>query len=267
MLTPPVNSRPVCIICQPASCTAAPPWCTDRTSENLSAICGVPGQDLGDLDPRRPGSSTGLNGPRISAGASGFMSQRSMLLGAPRLKIMMHDAVVVPRLDRPGRLGREHLGQPKPDRPQRADLEEVAPADPAAIRGPTLAGECEHLTTPDRCGRRGSAERTSILPRIPAAGMASDRGVSSRGAASTPRRPNGPLAFTDRSARQRLGLTAKTDTTEASDIHASIRGRYRRRRLTELASIARISRRCDRLNCQFWLHWLRSSCFGSQRGN
>ena len=34
---------------------------------------------------------TGLNGPRISRGASGFMSQVSSWLGAPRLKIMMTD--------------------------------------------------------------------------------------------------------------------------------------------------------------------------------
>lgn len=33
----------------------------------------------------------GLNGPRISLGASGFMSKRSSWLGAPRLKIMMTD--------------------------------------------------------------------------------------------------------------------------------------------------------------------------------
>ena len=33
----------------------------------------------------------GLNGPRISAGASGFMSQVSNWLGAPRLKIMMQE--------------------------------------------------------------------------------------------------------------------------------------------------------------------------------
>ncbi len=31
----------------------------------------------------------GLNGPRISSGASGFMSNRSSWLGAPRLKIMI----------------------------------------------------------------------------------------------------------------------------------------------------------------------------------
>ncbi len=31
-----------------------------------------------------------LNGPRISRGASGFGSQVSIWLGAPRLKIMMH---------------------------------------------------------------------------------------------------------------------------------------------------------------------------------
>ena len=31
----------------------------------------------------------GLNGPRISAGASGLGSNRSIWLGAPRLKIMM----------------------------------------------------------------------------------------------------------------------------------------------------------------------------------
>ena len=40
----------------------------------------------------------GLNGPRISAGASGFMSQRSSWLGPPRLKIMMQE-----RFSWPGR--------------------------------------------------------------------------------------------------------------------------------------------------------------------
>ena len=36
----------------------------------------------------------GLKGPRISLGASGFMSQRSCWLGAPRLKIMMQDLLL-----------------------------------------------------------------------------------------------------------------------------------------------------------------------------
>src|SRR5208282_2306683 len=38
----------------------------------------------------------GLNGPRISEGALGFMSQVSIWLGAPRLKIMMHDFSSLP---------------------------------------------------------------------------------------------------------------------------------------------------------------------------
>ena len=41
-------------------------------------------QDLGELDGQWTLVAIGLNGPRISAGASGFMSQRSMLLGAHR---------------------------------------------------------------------------------------------------------------------------------------------------------------------------------------
>src|ERR1051326_8779810 len=38
----------------------------------------------------------GLNGPRISEGALGFMSKVSNWLGAPRLKIMMHDLSSLP---------------------------------------------------------------------------------------------------------------------------------------------------------------------------
>ena len=70
----------------------------------------------------------GLNGPRTSAGASGFMSQRSILLGAPRLKIMMHARSSPPGFTAPGcRARRTTAAGWKPIRPQRPGLEEVTP--------------------------------------------------------------------------------------------------------------------------------------------
>ena len=49
---------------------------------------GVLWKNLGDLKFGRRGRNR-LEGPRISAGASGFMSNVSSWLGAPRLKIMI----------------------------------------------------------------------------------------------------------------------------------------------------------------------------------
>src|SRR5437016_4438073 len=56
----------------------------------------------------------GLNGPRISAGALGFMSKVSNWLGAPRLKIMMHDFSSL-------------LGATPPSACKAANLERVSP--------------------------------------------------------------------------------------------------------------------------------------------
>ncbi len=103
---------------------------------------------------RRAGSpgeavETGLNGPRISAGASGFMSQRSMLLGAPRLKIMMQARSSSPGLTRPGRLGGEPLRQAEADRPERACLQEVAATDPVARECLAFPVDFEHAKPPE----------------------------------------------------------------------------------------------------------------------
>ena len=116
VLTPPWNCRPVCMICQPASCTAAPRWKQDRTSENLSAICAC----FGRISERSiPGAlvEMGLNGPRTSRGASGLTSNVSIWLGAPRLKIMIAE-----RLDLVGSTPLEsaaarYCGRPKPIAP------------------------------------------------------------------------------------------------------------------------------------------------------
>jgi hypothetical protein len=89
-LTPPVKRRPVCIICQPASWTAAPSWWQERTRENLSATAAWRGRSS-ESSKASVFVRIGLKGPRTSALASGFMSHKSTWLGAPRLKIMMHD--------------------------------------------------------------------------------------------------------------------------------------------------------------------------------
>ena len=61
----------------------------------------------------------GLNGPRISTGASGFMSQVSNWLGAPRLKIMMHERLScgLARPSRPGPQGPSTRGSENPMAP------------------------------------------------------------------------------------------------------------------------------------------------------
>src|SRR2546430_1766621 len=56
----------------------------------------------------------GLNGPRISRGASGFISHRSMWLGPPRLKIMMHAAFSLPDFTRPASLAARTCGSERP---------------------------------------------------------------------------------------------------------------------------------------------------------
>src|SRR4051812_35734032 len=68
----------------------------------------------------RPGTllATGLNGPRISAGAPGFMSHRSMLLGAPRLKIMMQARSSFPGLTAPAARADSNCGKENPRAPR-----------------------------------------------------------------------------------------------------------------------------------------------------
>src|SRR5438105_1410439 len=65
-------------------------WPTERTIAYLSARFARFGSSS---EISIPGTLVliGLNSPRTSAGASGFMSQRSMWLGAPQLKIRMTD--------------------------------------------------------------------------------------------------------------------------------------------------------------------------------
>src|SRR5262249_11316427 len=60
----------------------------------------------------------GLNGPRISAGASGFMSQRSRWLGAPRLKIMMQERSSCPGFTTPAARAAMWSGRERPMAPK-----------------------------------------------------------------------------------------------------------------------------------------------------
>ena len=110
---PPVNRRPVCSICQPASCTAAPSWRHDRTRENLSAISACFGSSS-EISKASVFVRIGLKGPRISAAASGFMSQRSSWLGPPRLKIMMQDRFSWPGRTFPSLAARTYCGSDSP---------------------------------------------------------------------------------------------------------------------------------------------------------
>src|SRR5437763_4739634 len=59
----------------------------------------------------------GLNGPRISEGALGFMSKVSNWLGAPRLKIMMHDFSSLPGATAPSAWRAANFESDKPSAP------------------------------------------------------------------------------------------------------------------------------------------------------
>src|SRR2546426_1252617 len=59
----------------------------------------------------------GLNGPRISAGAFGFMSNVSNWLGAPRLKIMIHDFSSFPAATAPRDWRAANFESDKPSAP------------------------------------------------------------------------------------------------------------------------------------------------------
>src|SRR5437667_12439603 len=59
----------------------------------------------------------GWNGPRILSGALGFMSQRSIWLGAPALKIRMTDLAFAPSLPAPAASARIQSAQNSPRAP------------------------------------------------------------------------------------------------------------------------------------------------------
>ena len=59
----------------------------------------------------------GLNGPRISRGASGFMSHRSTWLGAPRLNIMIHARLSWPGFTAPCSFAASNCGSDRPTEP------------------------------------------------------------------------------------------------------------------------------------------------------
>src|SRR5262245_56837654 len=65
-------------------------WCNVRTMANRSAWRARRGRSW---EIRRPATfvAIGLKGPRTFSGASGFVSQSSMWLGAPQLKIRITD--------------------------------------------------------------------------------------------------------------------------------------------------------------------------------
>ncbi len=114
----------------------------------------------------------GLNGPRISAGASGFMSQVSSWLGAPRLKIMMTERSSCPLARRPLGLRGQQVGQSKTDRPERADLQKIAARDAVASLGRAAADQIEHggilrfRAGRSRVGQLGSYRTTVVQAGI-----------------------------------------------------------------------------------------------------
>ena len=59
----------------------------------------------------------GLNGPRYSAAASGFMSHKSTWLGAPKLKIIMHARSSCPGRTAPASFAASSCGSDNPAAP------------------------------------------------------------------------------------------------------------------------------------------------------
>ena len=70
-------------------------WCSERTIENLSVTFACFGIQLGDVEARAPCVRIGLQMPRYSAGASGFMSYMSMWPGPPSSQIRMTDVFLL----------------------------------------------------------------------------------------------------------------------------------------------------------------------------
>ena len=73
----------------------------------------------------------GWNGPRTSAGTSGFRSNVSRWLGPPSSQSRMHDFAFA-GLPAAAARSRNRSGRPEPERGQAAEAEDVAAADAVA---------------------------------------------------------------------------------------------------------------------------------------
>ena len=116
-----------------------------RTSENLSACFAIFGKiSLIWM----PGTLVliGWNGPRISAGAFGFMSHVSSWLGPPTRNSMMQ---LTSGSFAPCFLGAEIAGQRQPERGERAGVEKIAARGVIAERSRRRGIETDHGTLPE----------------------------------------------------------------------------------------------------------------------
>src|SRR5207247_8610454 len=90
----------------------------------------------------------GLNGPRISRGASGFMSQVSSWLGAPKLKIRMTDFSALPCATAPSALRAarfESVNPRAPSVPTCRKSRRVMPSQVVMEPGPDTFNITSHL--------------------------------------------------------------------------------------------------------------------------
>ena len=101
--------------------------------------------------------SIGLNGPRISAGASGFMSQVSSWLGPPTRNSMMQ-FMSRAAVGAPGRLEREQVAERQAEQAQRARVQEVAALQAVAEVHRLVGVELNH-------GQTSEALRDDLVPR------------------------------------------------------------------------------------------------------
>ena len=99
---------------------------------------GEAGQDLGDLEARDLGGDRLERARGSRPGASGFMSQRSMLLGAPRLKIMMHERSSCPGLTAPAALRGHQLREREPDGSQAPTWRKSRRVTPSQVKARPL---------------------------------------------------------------------------------------------------------------------------------
>ena len=107
-----------------------------------------------------PGAAVaiGLNGPRISAGASGFMSQQVHLAGRTQVEDHDHAALVVIRSNSASRLEFGQLRERQADGAERADLQELAARQAVAGVRFAAADQIEHGCAPPRyVARNGPA--------------------------------------------------------------------------------------------------------------
>src|SRR6185369_9129601 len=108
----------------------------------------------------------GLNGPRISAGASGFISNVSSWLGAPRLKIMMAERSSRP-ITRPAAFAPKKSASEKPIAPSAPTFRKsrrVVPLQVVAHPWPRISNMGKRLPIDNECLPQDEARAGLVGP-------------------------------------------------------------------------------------------------------